>query len=283
MIVLVMMIVTICLGKKKTKKKLSNFTFLFFSYSKLLSNVLFLCLFLFSDNFDIDTEKLANLEAEKKRESQLKNYDIKFVARTGLDEAESVEEDEEDDDDMFAGALLDPVALAAREALKKNVFQAEESVESEPVAAWEQHTNGFGSKLLAKFGWKVGVGLGQKLEGRAVPIGIEGSLGRNGKPLDEGQCFGLGHYKRSKHGVPPPPTDAEAARKRARNNNKNKNVFDFLNKSLGDKKRRSTSQQQSDTPAKKKSKTVSELRSEVNYLFLLFFFIIIIFFCSLQK
>jgi hypothetical protein len=271
-----MILVTICLGTYFLQiSKNNKFYEIIFVSSEITIDYYDV---LSSDNFDIDAEKVASLEKEKRLSARLKQYDVKFVpSSTATDDNNNndnnnnnnnnnnndnnTNNDNDNDDDMFAGALLDPRQLAARELAAAAAADEADEEAATPLGAWEVATNGFGSRMLAKLGWRAGGGLGRALEGRARPVGIEGALGRNGRPLDETQCFGLGHYRRSKHGVRPPgAADDDASKaKRARNS---ANVFDFLNKSLGGGKRKSTGDGKE--PAAKKTKTISELRSEVN-------------------
>lgn len=42
-----------------------------------------------------------------------------------------------------------------------------------PLGEWEKHTKGFGSKMMQKYGYVIGSGLGQNGEGIVVPIGAQ--------------------------------------------------------------------------------------------------------------
>jgi len=44
--------------------------------------------------------------------------------------------------------------------------------QSKPLGAWEEHTRGIGSKIMQKFGYKLGDGLGKNCEGRKLPVPI---------------------------------------------------------------------------------------------------------------
>lgn len=46
-------------------------------------------------------------------------------------------------------------------------------VANQPLGEWEKHTKGFGSKMLQKYGYIVGTGLGQNGEGIIVPISAQ--------------------------------------------------------------------------------------------------------------
>jgi hypothetical protein len=75
------------------------------------------------------------------------------------------------------------------------------------IAIWEQHTKGIGSKLLAKYGYKKGQGVGRSKIGITEPISLDEQTG-NSKA-------GLGHTKRRRNKRLP---GDERPSKRARKN-----------------------------------------------------------------
>ncbi|KAM3966472.1 zinc finger CCCH-type with G patch domain-containing protein-like [Aphomia sociella] len=108
------------------------------------------------------------------------------------------------------------------------------------MGEWERHTRGIGSKLMLAMGYVPGSGLGAAGEGRVQPV--EARLLPPGKSLD--QCMAISE----KHAAQDPlkveqrlkrlQKKEEERNKRAYEREKEKerrNVFNFLNRTLGDK------------------------------------------------
>lgn len=101
-------------------------------------------------------------------------------------------DDSEDENDGFDSSL-DASDLKHQKLEKKNddedsddglpVYLWKPSKTTEKLGAWEAHTKGVGSKLMAKMGYVHGQGLGRSGEGRAEPVPI--MLLPQGKSLDK--------------------------------------------------------------------------------------------------
>lgn len=74
--------------------------------------------------------------------------------------SETESDDEEDDIEQIVKANLIAKSLLT-------------PAPDQRLGAWEAHTKGFGSRILQKFGYIVGTGLGQNGEGIVVPIGAQ--------------------------------------------------------------------------------------------------------------
>jgi hypothetical protein len=92
---------------------------------------------------------------------------------------ESVSDSEDSDTDALS-TLPAPAQSSARD--DDFVPYALASDESLRLADWEQHTRGFGSKLLARMGYKAGRGLGKRSDGRIDPVPV--TILPPGKSLD---------------------------------------------------------------------------------------------------
>ncbi|GFS03776.1 zinc finger CCCH-type with G patch domain-containing protein [Elysia marginata] len=112
------------------------------------------------------------------------------------DEDENDDSDDDDEDADASISSLDTSHTKEHESKKKNKDDDEEdsddglpvylwrpSQTTEKLGAWEAHTKGVGSRLMAKMGYIHGQGLGRSGEGRAEPVPI--MLLPQGKSLDK--------------------------------------------------------------------------------------------------
>nr|CAB3267944.1 zinc finger CCCH-type with G patch domain-containing protein-like [Phallusia mammillata] len=120
--------------------------------------------------------------------------------------------DSDDDDNVI---LLDGVSMTA----------ARKTIDLDKVGSWEQHTRGIGSKIMMKFGYKLGQGLGKEGEGRVEPVPVV--VLPQGKSLDH--CMNIKEKKQQKQ--------EEKGRHLTASKHRSPTVFHFLNKTLGDKRK----------------------------------------------
>ncbi|KAF9419267.1 hypothetical protein HW555_004194 [Spodoptera exigua] len=109
-----------------------------------------------------------------------------------------------------------------------------------PMGEWERHTRGIGSKIMLAMGYVPGTGLGASSDGRVQPV--EARVLPVGKSLD--QCMAISERNAAQDPLKVEQKlrrlqkKEEERNKRAYEREKEKerrNVFNFLNKTLGDK------------------------------------------------
>nr|XP_002128291.3 zinc finger CCCH-type with G patch domain-containing protein-like isoform X1 [Ciona intestinalis] len=153
------------------------------------------------------------------------NYTVKFQHRNltlnlGIDEILPTHHDNEDsessDDDDDVIIVPGDVTITAK------------GIDSSTFGAWEQHTRGFGSKILMKLGYKMGEGLGTGGQGRVDPVQVE--VLPVGKSLDH--CMKIKEKRRA-------ALDKNLKKVNPPNRHR-PGMFNFLNKALGDKKKTPT-------------------------------------------
>eukprot|EP01104_Vermistella_antarctica_P016580 TRINITY_DN5660_c0_g1_i2.p1 TRINITY_DN5660_c0_g1~~TRINITY_DN5660_c0_g1_i2.p1 ORF type:complete len:470 (-),score=104.57 TRINITY_DN5660_c0_g1_i2:275-1684(-) len=93
------------------------------------------------------------------------------------------------------------------------------------IADWEQHTRGFGRKVLTKLGYRLGNGIGKNNDGIALPIGLDL------RATTMRQNRGVGHEDREKA----PQTGKKKKKKKKRKKGggrpetESRDLFDFIN------------------------------------------------------
>ncbi|XP_071578322.1 zinc finger CCCH-type with G patch domain-containing protein isoform X1 [Temnothorax nylanderi] len=112
---------------------------------------------------------------------------------------------------------------------------------NEPLGNWERHTRGIGSKLMMQMGYVIGTGLGKRSDGRIQPV--EAQVLPAGKSLDH--CMELREFAgndkdlfSAERKMRKQQQKLEQQRERQYRREKEKedsNVFNFINKTLGDK------------------------------------------------
>ena len=70
----------------------------------------------------------------------------------------------------LAGAAKKPSFGKASTKKKPKLSRAQTKPMDREFGRWEKHTSGFGSKMLAKMGWRQGTGLGTEGEGIVNPV-----------------------------------------------------------------------------------------------------------------
>ncbi|XP_020287630.1 zinc finger CCCH-type with G patch domain-containing protein [Pseudomyrmex gracilis] len=143
----------------------------------------------------------------------------------------SDDSDDENDDDSNSPSTDDSV--------HKSLLTVQSD---EPLGKWEKHTRGIGSKLMMQMGYVSGAGLGKRGDGRVEPV--EATILPAGKSLDH--CMQLREFaggdkdlfsaerKMRKH-QRKIEQQSERQYQKDKEDGKKSNVFNFINKTLGDK------------------------------------------------
>jgi len=165
------------------------------------------------------------------------------VPLAGLDESSSSDSEDESSERFLAD---------------ENSLPFQWPVTTDALGAWEMHTKGIGSKLMAKMGYVLGQGLGRNGEGRTQPV--EAVIFPPGKSLDE--CIQLRERGQN------PSIKKRRLKKEKRKGEKIKarydqpnqaNVFDFLNKRLSYEKGSASTSKQTTTSENFKKSTTKNL------------------------
>ncbi|XP_012542684.1 zinc finger CCCH-type with G patch domain-containing protein [Monomorium pharaonis] len=133
---------------------------------------------------------------------------------------------------------------------------------NEPLGNWERHTRGIGSKLMMQMGYVIGTGLGKQSDGRIEPV--EAQVLPAGKSLDhcmelrefagnDKDLFSAERKMRKQQQKLEQQREKQYQREKQKEDN---NVFNFINRTLGDKPKESI------TASSSQSK--NKLRAESN-------------------
>ncbi|CAL8369623.1 unnamed protein product [Lota lota] len=125
-----------------------------------------------------------------------------------------------------------------QDAVYAKVVQSQDgdstTTSSSDFGGWEAHTRGIGSRLMLKMGYEYGKGLGKQQEGRVEPV--MAVLLPKGASLDQSTELSQPRAQRRgpRPGDGPQPGPKRKRTPRARATGGRRNVFDFLNRKLGD-------------------------------------------------
>ncbi|RLU22015.1 hypothetical protein DMN91_006394 [Ooceraea biroi] len=163
---------------------------------------------------------------------------------TDLEMSDTSDDSEDDDDDDSK-----PNSPSHSEEHEKSAHRSLLTLQSgEPLGNWEKHTRGIGSKLMMQMGYVMGTGLGKLADGRVEPV--EATVLPAGKSLDH--CMQLREFvgddedlvsaerkmRKQQQKAAKQQRKLEQQRERQYLRDKereNSNVFNFINKTLGDK------------------------------------------------
>ena len=116
-------------------------------------------------------------------------------------------------------------------------------LEGPRFAAWEQHTNGVGSRILAALGYKPGGGLGRHGQGRSVPLSVRmrgaastrglGDGGDDARKLVDGPQASVGERKTRRGGAKARERKQSAAAREAAPQDHAAGMFGLLNRLPG--------------------------------------------------
>lgn len=127
-----------------------------------------------SSDFD---QRTCRIKIELSNKEVTCNFeDILPINDNNVDSCTSTSSDLDDDDNEY----IDINSEEERIKFEKQIQQSkliEKSlltpVSNQPLGDWEKYTKGFGSKMMQKYGYIIGTGLGQNGEGIIVPIGAQ--------------------------------------------------------------------------------------------------------------
>lgn len=142
--------------------------------------------------------------------------------------------DDTDDDD----SVCNSPSYSNDELIHKSLLTLQST---ESLGNWEKYTRGIGSKLMMQMGYVIGTGLGKRSDGRIEPV--EATVLPPGKSLDH--CMELREFAggdkdlfSAERKMRKQQQKLEQQRERQYQREKQKedrNVFNFINKTLGDK------------------------------------------------
>ncbi|XP_037300231.1 zinc finger CCCH-type with G patch domain-containing protein isoform X2 [Manduca sexta] len=178
------------------------------------------------------------LTTGEKRKVDSNEYNVRIEDIYPLSVENEADSDSSDDlsdteypDTKTARTGADQRAALVQKSLQNN---------SPAMGEWERHTRGIGSKLMLAMGYVPGTGLGASGEGRVQPV--EARVLPVGKSLD--QCMAISEKNSAQD---PLKVEQRLKRLQKREEDRNKrayerekererrNVFNFINKTLGDK------------------------------------------------
>lgn len=154
-----------------------------------------------------------------------------------LDDADLELSDTSDDSDDEESDTNSP-SYSNEQLLHKSLLTPQPN---EPLGNWEKHTRGIGSKIMMQMGYVIGTGLGKLSDGRVKPV--EATVLPAGKSLDH--CMELREFAgndkdlfSAERKMRKQQQKLEQQKEREYRREKQKedsNVFNFLNKTLGDR------------------------------------------------
>ncbi|XP_047039923.1 zinc finger CCCH-type with G patch domain-containing protein isoform X2 [Helicoverpa zea] len=177
----------------------------------------------------------------EKRKQGADEYKVKIEEIVPLNNEN--DEDSDSEDSLSDTEYPQSKAVCENNITDNTKLLVEKSLLNEnntPMGEWERHTRGMGSKMMLAMGYIPGTGLGAASDGRVQPV--EARVLPVGKSLD--QCMAISE----KHAAQDPlkveqklrrlQKKEEERNKRAYEREKERerhNVFNFLNRTLGDK------------------------------------------------
>ncbi|KAL6428751.1 hypothetical protein ACFW04_007962 [Cataglyphis niger] len=173
---------------------------------------------------------------------------------TDLEKSDTSDDSADDDDSVCNSSSYSNDQLIHKSLLTLH--------STESLGNWEKHTRGMGSKLMMQMGYIIGTGLGKRGDGRIEPV--EATVLPQGKSLDH--CMELRELAggdkdlfSAERKMRKQQRKLEQQRKRQYQREKqkdDKNVFNFINKTLGDKPK--------DDNAASSSQNKDKLKAESN-------------------
>jgi len=184
-------------------------------------------------------------------------HDLFPLDDTDLQMSDTSDDSDDEDADCIDNAS-EPNSLYTNDQLiHKSLLMLQSN---ETLGNWERHTRGIGSKLMMQMGYVIGTGLGKRSDGRIQPV--EAQVLPAGKSLDH--CMELREFAgddkdlfSAERKMRKQQQKLEQQRERQYQKEKQKednNVFNFINKALGDKSKDNTA---SSSQSKDKLRTES--------------------------